>query len=864
MKWIRCCVAFLGFLLLSGCGNGPKVSVFDLMPLQTAVMIESSNPQELMEALHPYLQTAGTSQLFEDEFTAMDSILMSNEKTKAALNDAQIVFSLVNYQGEYKSLVVCMLDKTLTNKDLMHALNCDASAYHKLGNTEYFQYDSLMVVAQNGFLAFSRDENVILDLVSQYGNPQKISDDADFQRVYSTMGNSVNSHVYLNYSQLNDFVLNSLSEKCEDVSAQLTSRIKGLASLDLLMKDDGIVMNGYSKATDTVSCLKPLKYQLPVRNSIIDVLPFNTKMMLHYGMSDFVSYWEEFADKQTVDGLNKRLGVDVESQFVKCMSEISYSVFGSASQPVFVARLNDPAAMIQFSTRLIAKVGASETVTEQGYTMLNLNLSNFIPDVFGEYFKSIKRCCYSIVDQYLVVTNDFNTLQEVISCYRSGRTLDLNENFKDFQNNMLDEANISYFVLCAENQKFINSFLGGQMTEFLKKNPEFLSHYQAVSVQFASSKDLVYTCAAIRNQSEVKEERNIHWKANLDAPLRGKPFFVSNPANNSNDVVVFDTENTMYLIDPEGNVLWKNELEEPLMSDVFSVDALKNGQRQLLFNTKNYIYLIDRNGANMEGFPLKLLAEASNGLSLVDYAGTTDSRIIICGTDRFVYNYNLNGMETEGWNRHRTDDLVTKPIQHVVADNKDFIIVTDSKGCIRILDRQGSVRIPLVEDLRKSQFADFYENRTNRKGVLLTSDDKGDLLYIAMNGNLARTDFGDFSNSHFFMYEDFNANQDPDFIYLDGKDLWVFDRFKNILFEHSFDSAIDSKPMFFNVSRNKRLLGIVSSSSREIYLIDSKGNMVVGSGMVGETPFAVGSLHNNNEVNLVTGVGNAVYNYIIR
>ena len=205
-----------------------------------------------------------------------------------------------------------------------------------------------------------------------------------------------------------------------------------------------------------------------------------------------------------------------------------------------------------------------------------------------------------------------------------------------------------------------------------------------------------------------------------------------------------------------------------------------------------------------------------------------------------------------------------KPVQHLVADNKDFIIVTDEKGAIRILDRQGRIRIPLTDELKKSQGADFYENKTNRKGILLTSDDKGDLLYISSEGNLARTDFGDFSDRHFFLYEDFNSNQDPDFIYLDGKNLWVFDRFKNILFDHSFDVEINTKPVFFNISRNKRMLGVVSENSREIYLIDNKGNMSVSSGLVGETPFAVGSLHNNNEVNLVTGVGSALYNYVIR
>jgi hypothetical protein len=39
--------------------------------------------------------------------------------------------------------------------------------------------------------------------------------------------------------------------------------------------------------------------------------------------------------------------------------------------------------------------------------------------------------------------------------------------------------------------------------------------------------------------------------------------------------------------------------------------------------------------------------------------------------------------------------------------------------------------------------------------------------------------------------------------------------------------------------------------------------MIISSGLTGETPFAVGSLHDSDEINLVTGVGNMVYNYVI-
>ena len=866
IKWIRYAMMFAFSLLLFSCSKKPETSVFDVLPSQTAIMVESRNSHEFVNALHPYFQSVDILQSFEKEFFEYDSIFSSDERLSAPVKNAQFVFAVSKMDVAYEPFIAAKLNKSLSDKDLKRTLEANGKIleFKEKGKNGLFCVDSLCVFTKDEFLFYTRNEAMAWEVLEQYESPRKISDNPDFQRVRSTFGNNVNTHIYLNYSLLGDFAVSSVSDRYAKGGERLAAQSKGLAALDMLVKNEGVVLNGYSKATDSALFMKPLKYQLPVRNSIINILPYNTKMMLHYGMSDYTSYWEEVTDKQSYEALSKRIGMDVKTQFVSSLSEVSYAVFGNAAYPVFIARMEDPSTAIRFWTRMISKFGVSETVESQGYTLFNLNVDDFVPGVFGSSFSALKKCSYSIVDQYLVIANEVNVLQDVIASYRSGRTLDLNENFKDFQENMLETSNISFYVSCADNEKFIYSYLGGGFLDFLKRNDGLLSKYQAFSLQFAASKDLVYTCAFLKNQSEVKEEKNVAWKLNLSAPLKGKPYIVSSATGNSSDIIVFDTQDNMYLISADGEILWKNEISESPMSDVFVVDALKNGQQQFVFNTANYIYLLDRNGNSMDGFPVKLLSKASNGLSVFDYSGSSDCRLVLCGEDRFVYNYDLSGNETEGWNRHRTDDRVLKPVQHLVADNKDFIIVTDEKGAIRILDRQGRIRIPLTDELKKSQGADFYENKTNRKGIILTSDDKGDLLYISSEGKLARTDFGDFSDKHFFLYEDFNSNQDPDFIYLDGKNLWIFDRFKNILFEHAFDVEINSKPVFFNVSRNKRMLGVAATASREIYLIDNKGNILVSSGLIGETPFAVGSLHDDNELNLVTGVGNALYNYIVK
>ena len=640
----------------------------------------------------------------------------------------------------------------------------------------------------------------------------KLNDDPGFARLQKTLGQNVKAHVYYKHPD-------------------------GWAMLDVLPEDHALVMNGYALAADSTSAWRPLKYQLPVKNSVVNILPSDTRFMHHYGMSDYASYWESFRDEGKVTAFNRKYATDVETKLLAFLSEVSFNKVGPTHREVFVGRMNDPSAVIKFMERLASKTGINNSQTCQGYVLYDLGKCGFVPTVFGEEFGSMERCCYAIVDQYLVMAANMEIIQELIACYRSGRTLDLNEGFRAFQQKMLESANITRYEVYDDRKE---------------------------GLQLASSKDLVYVNHCICWGSQEKSEDRVRWKVNLSAPLKGKPYLVEDRVSQSKNVIAFDSQNRMYLIDSEGNIVWTIQLEEAPLSEVFTVDASNNGQQQFLFNTAHTLQLINRDGESVAGYPVHLPFEASNGLSVFDYNGNKDYRILLCGKDRLVYNYTIAGTEVEGWNRHRSEELVTLPVQHLVADDKDYLIVSDVNGGVRIIDRQGRIRIPLSSDMQKAPKSDIYVNVTNsRKGLFLTSDKDGKLLYVAADGGLTRTDFGTYSSQHFFLYEDFNGDKDPDFIYLDDKVLHVFDRFKNELFTHQFDVDIVTKPVFFNISRNKRLLGIVSEKAREIYLIDRRGNMIVSSGLVGETPFAVGSLHHDQEINLITGVGNSLYNYAI-
>ncbi|MBP5573713.1 MAG: hypothetical protein J6X40_06050 [Bacteroidales bacterium] len=823
-------------------------TVFNAVPQETALLLESEDVSGFLQCLEgktyldPFLQSDPDVAWMKDLVVRLDSALAKDQSLRAKVLASSMALASVPVDGEGHALLVAQLKDKSSDAELKRFFRANGwgADFRQNGRTKYYylrDLDSLFVFMEGPFLGMSRNTDVIERVFAQLQGGAALDSDEGFHRLQQTLGHHVKAHCYYRDP-------------------------RGWAALDVLPGNEGLVVNGYLLPADSLSSLKPLKYQLPVKNSIVNILPFDTRFMLHYGMSDYASYWQSFRDEAAVKALDKRYGVDVEAQLLNHLSEVSLDVLGSDRREVFVGRMSDPAAVIKFMDKLAVKVGVKESQQCQGYVLNDLGERDFVPVVFGPDFKSIKRFCYAIVDQYLVIAPGFGPLQELIACYRSGRTLDMNENFRAFQQQMLESCNITVFATGKGNQPRVAALTGGAVERFLQGHRDLLDGFQAVSIQLASSKDLVYTNLCLTRQERTNDESNIRWKVNLDAPLSGKPYLVPGAETDRNWVVAFDRQNRMYLIDSEGKLLWKRDFDEPPLGDVFPVEGARPG---LLLNTAHSLQCVDASGDDLPGYPVRLPFEASNGLAVFDYDHNHDYRILLCGTDKLVYNYTLAGEEVEGWNHHRSEDRVAMPVQHVVAGDKDYLIVSDVSGGVRLLDRQGRIRIPLPSDMQKAAEADLYANATNRsKGLFLTSDKEGKLLYVTADGALNRTDFGTYSNRHYFLYEDFDGDKDPDFIYLDGQDLQVFDRFKKSLFAYHFDVDIHTKPVFFNITRSKRLLGIVSGKTREIYLIDRKGRMIVNSGLVGETPFAVGSLHNDQEINLITGVGNALFNYAIQ
>jgi hypothetical protein len=855
--------------------------LFDAIPLGSSIVFESNQTGLFWQKIQnessyiAALNEIDYIKRFQWQLSILDSLL--GESAQAFYDEMsaeRMVLSLVKNGNTTGFVFVTKASPTLKLYEIPQMVAKTFGQRLQVVDKDIGKYQtSILIDKQHGvqfnycvadglFIGSFEKELLELSLI-QLDSRYSFLNDSAFVRVRNTRGSQVDGYLYIKPSRLAEIASNNAALKYKEQVKETVQFIGSWAALDVAIKQNEILFNGFTMPESSGS-FAALKGQKTVEINLLKALPYNTRLFLHFGMSDYGLYNSLTVNQEKIEILSESLGIDFRTEIIgEINNEIALAYKqGSGNEDAFiVARIRNPETTTLVLNELVKKTNGKPVAESPNTSFVNLK---GLPEIlFGEAFSPVENFFYTFIDEYLFVANDPFVLDEINRLIKRGRTLELNDNFSRFANNLSNESNILLYSNIREGFTQLTDLVDSKMLFHMNRNQKVLREFEAFALQLSAAEKLVYTSFVLKYNPDYKEESLISWKTQLDAPMILKPYIVNDHLTENKNIIVFDKENRMYLISSEGQILWKKQLNETPMSEVFVVDNFKNSKLQYLFNTANFIHLIDRNGNNVGNFPMRLKSQATNGISVFDYENKKDYRILVCGADRYIYNYGLNGKEIKDWEKPRTSEIVTKPMERLVAGNMDYIISTDTKGDVRIVDRRGRVRISPRGDINKSINADFFINRTNSKGVLLTTDNQGQLLYISGTGALSTTDFGTYSPDHFFQYEDFTQNRSHDFIFLDGAGLTIFDRFKKPVFLHKFKNPINTKPVFFNIMPGKRFLGIVDEISKEIYLIDKDGKMIIGSGLVGETPIAVGSLFSNEEINLITGNNDMLINYQI-
>lgn len=887
---------FAGFFLYRNF-TGKSMSGINAIPSKTLFFVEVNDIESLWKDVNNHneiwrsLSKINAVERINQQLQQWDTTLFQDEYAHDLLENGKLYISVLSRSSDsLASLFILEMDGNksyIENFIENHYAGPSKIEEQKILKRTVFSVNDeegkavLHYVFEKGLFIACKYPDMIEQALKAIDSEVKISQNESFKRVAKTAGKKVNSHIYLHLKNIGDFVKKLVDEEYRE-SASLLNNFATWGELDLILKSDELLLNGYADVSDSaMQFLDIFKQSPPQKIQLTSIIPFNTNLLLWFGYDDFNKVnnkLEEYLRKNNrfedhyneILRLNKKYKTNIETNIFGWIGNEAalVSLAGRPSElrekTYFVVHTPDPTRANQLLTEIYHNASGSSMHRYNNFLIKHINISGFIPGVFGQVFSLVNQTYYAIINEYIIFANSSDALEEFINAYQSGKTLQDNINYKEFSDNISDKSNIYLYYNSRNALPVLDEYVRNDIRSQLNMNEQHLSNFHAFAVQFSLVNNMFYTNAYIRYNPEYREENRALWKTNLDGGIATQPFLVKDHTDKTYNILVSDENNQLYLIDNNGNILWKRSLDGKIMSEIHPVDYYKNRKIQYLFNTENKLYLIDLLGRDVANYPISFGTKPTNGIALFDYINNKTYRILYAGEDNRIYNYDIKGKDVKGWTKPRVNNMVNIPLKHVIAGNRDYIIIPQDNGDVKITDRRGNDRIKIRDDFRNAANSEFYENKTNSKGVMLTTDQKGHLTYIKTNGHLDRTVFGDFGPGHYFLYEDLNKDGAKDFIFLDGTHLVVYDRFKNSMFEYTFDNTINIKPQIIQVSYRENLLGVVNSVENNIYLFNSKGEPVLSAGMAGETAFTTGSLNNDKNLNLIVGAGSTLYNYLLK
>ena len=205
------------------------------------------------------------------------------------------------------------------------------------------------------------------------------------------------------------------------------------------------------------------------------------------------------------------------------------------------------------------------------------------------------------------------------------------------------------------------------------------------------------------------------------------PLIVKNHINNTNEIIIQDSKNILYLINNRGQVEWTREIDGKIIKEVNQIDSYKNGKLQYVFATEKSLNLLDRKGQDVGKFPLKFKDKITSPVSVFDYDKNKNYRLLITQNNE-LFMFDSKGNRVRGFDYNKKNKIVTTP-KHFRIGNKD-IIVFKTIDKLTILNRRGAVRIN-AKTLHNYSSDDVFQYQN----FLVTSTLKNEIVKIDMKGN---------------------------------------------------------------------------------------------------------------------------------
>ena len=531
-------------------------------------------------------------------------------------------------------------------------------------------------LSNRSILLISHQENLVKSSVRHLQEGVSVMDAPGFSQASGAV--SSNDVLFIANEHIQRLLSTVLSKKYSRYSP-FFSRFARWTVFDV--SDDDNVSGSAVYEKDRAEFMGILEASHPVTSSLSSVLPSYTVFAATLSMKDADSYlagYEGFVDsKQELaryrarqNEFSKASGMTVEDIIrlsgVEEIARASFKVSGK------IENIN----LMKVGRNAVSSLFAEELdVRDYVPAVHEFKYSGFLSSVFGKLFELQDESCFTYAGGWIISGS-----RAAINEYIGNNALEytLKDQMKDAgQSDLLASVPSvfqAYFSFTEDKDFLREIFIGEALPYVLTSVGEY--DWAPMVLRVAKTKKKTFISAELV-KADVKRTKAPETERDTTVVIPQGPFEVMNSGTGKLNNF-YQNKHLSLCLSQDGKDLWGIPFKEKLCGYANTVDYYANGKLQILFGAGSRMYLIDRLGRFVNGFPVNLGKEILLGPQPYDFNGTHKYSAVVLHKDNTIEMYNLRGQKPEAWKGIKVEETIKSLPEIIDVGGKSFWIVRTS------------------------------------------------------------------------------------------------------------------------------------------------------------------------------------------
>lgn len=446
-------------------------------------------------------------------FLGQKHLLISIHMTKK--KDYDFVFYADMKEASKSQLIKASLTNIIKQFDFKHTVR----EYQKVEINEYLDpitREVLSIAFINNYLVCSYNKVLIDNVILTTLSPEKQTGlNPRFTEVNQLTSANGLCRVFINYSTFHQY----LGVYMDDVS-DLKSLFSSLyfTGFDCTYQDDLLMADGYSIVNDSLgSYLQALSMSGKSSSEAEKVFSDRTSFFFSMGFSDFNTFYDnlqktlendpvQYKNQQaSIRKLEKMLNINIQKNLFDWIGdEVAVAQYktdlliGNKVRSVMAIKANNISSAkenLEYIEKQIRKRTPIKfnNVIYNGYEIKYLEVKGLFKSFLGKMFSKIEKPYYTILGDYVVMSDDPKTLLLTIDDFIAQKTLSNQSNYREFRSKFADKTSVLAYV--SPNQYFANfkGLLNAESWVSTQKNQSYVRCFEHVGISLSGDGDRMRT-----------------------------------------------------------------------------------------------------------------------------------------------------------------------------------------------------------------------------------------------------------------------------------------------------------------------------------------------------------------------------------